>query len=170
MRVNYDGLSKSQSTAYNPQSNGVIERVHQVLNNCIRTYEMEECKLDERDPFGPFLGAAAFAIRSTFHTVLRASPAQLVFGRDMLLPVQFKADWALIHENKQRQIKKDNDRGNARRIKHEYRPGDTVLLTIPHKQRKHRSPREGPYTIEQVNANGTVIIKRGAVSDLVNIH
>jgi transposase InsO family protein len=64
MRVNY-GLSKSQSTAYNPQSNGVIERVHQVLNNCIRTYEMEERELDERDPFGPFLAAAAFAIQST---------------------------------------------------------------------------------------------------------
>jgi hypothetical protein len=55
------------------------------------------------------------------------------------------------------------------RIKHEYRTGDKVLLTIPRKQRKHRRPREGPYTIKQVNANGTVIIKRGAVSDLVNI-
>jgi hypothetical protein len=147
----------------------VIERVHQVLNNCIRTYEVEERELDERDPFGPFLAAAAFAIRSTFHRVLRASPAQLVFGRDMLLPVQFQADWALIHENKQRQIMKDNNRENAKRITHEYRVGDKVLLTIPRKQRKHRRPREGPYTIEKVNANDTVVIKRGAVSDLVNI-
>jgi hypothetical protein len=147
----------------------VIERVHQVLNNCIHTYEVEERELDERDPLGPFLAAAAFAIRSTFHTVLRASPAQLVFGRNMLLPIQFKADWALIHENKQRQMMTDNNCKNANCIKHKYRTSDKVLLTIPRKQRKHRRPRDGPYMIKQVNANGTVIIKRGAVSDLVNI-
>jgi hypothetical protein len=42
----------------------------------------------------------------------------------MLLPVQFKADWTLIHENKQRQIAKDNSRESRNRIKHEYRRGD----------------------------------------------
>jgi hypothetical protein len=35
-------------------------------------------------------------IRSTCHAVLDATPGQLVFGRDMLLPVQFEADWAII--------------------------------------------------------------------------
>jgi hypothetical protein len=56
--------------------------------------------------------------------VLTAGPAQVVFGRDILLPVQFEADWALIHANKQRQIAKDNNRENRNRIEHEYRRGD----------------------------------------------
>jgi len=93
MRLNY-GMKPCQSTPYNPQANGTIERVHQVLNNCLRTFELEEQELNERDPWGPFLAAAAFAIRSTLHTTLKASPAQLVFQRDMLLPIQFTANWA----------------------------------------------------------------------------
>ena len=93
MRLNY-GMKPCQLTPYNPQANGTIERVHQVLNNCLRTFELEEQELNERDPWGPFLAAAAFAIRSTLHTTLKASPAQLVFQRDMLLPIQFTANWA----------------------------------------------------------------------------
>ena len=86
MRANY-GLKKAQSTPRNP---------HQVLNNCLRAYELEDTELNEKDPWTPFLAAAAFAIRSTYHTVMAATPGQLVFGRDMILPLTFKADWACI--------------------------------------------------------------------------
>ena len=34
MRANF-GMKKKLSTPYNPQSNGIIERVHQVLNDAI---------------------------------------------------------------------------------------------------------------------------------------
>ena len=44
MRLNY-GMKPCQSTPYNPQANGTIERVHQVLNNCLRTFELEEQEL-----------------------------------------------------------------------------------------------------------------------------
>ena len=46
---------------------------------------------------------------------------------------------------------------------------EKVTLTIPKKQRKHNKAREGPYTITQVNTNGTIRIQRRAVSELVNI-
>ena len=143
--------------------------MHQVLNNAIRTYELEDRELDERDPFGPFLAAAAYAIRSTFHITLRASPGQLVFGRDMFLPLAFKADWAMIHARKQQEMDKNNARENAKRIPHEYNVGDKVLLTVPTKQAKHRQFREGPYTIEKVSANGNIHIRRGATLDRINI-
>ena len=172
MRLNY-GMKSQQSSPYNPQANGIIERVHQVLNNCLRTYELEEQELDEHDPFGQFLAAASFAIRSTFHTTLQATPGQLVFGRDMLLPIKFKADWAAINERKQKEINRNNERENKKRIKHTYKEGEKVLLKIPTKQRKHRLSREGPYTILQVNTNGTLRIKKplkdGHVSQLVNM-
>ena len=37
---------------------------------------VEEHELDETHPWDEFLTAAAFAIRSTHHTTLQASPAQ----------------------------------------------------------------------------------------------
>lgn len=33
---------EAQCTAYNPQSNGIVERVHQVLNDSLRTFELED--------------------------------------------------------------------------------------------------------------------------------
>jgi hypothetical protein len=32
--------------------------------------------MDEKDPWGPFLASAAYAIRSTFHTTLKATPGK----------------------------------------------------------------------------------------------
>jgi hypothetical protein len=91
MTKNY-GLNEKTGTSYNPQSNGMIVRIHQVLGNMLRTFELEERDLDAKDPFGSFLSAAAYAMRSAYHTLLEASPAELVFGRHMLLPVKFNAD------------------------------------------------------------------------------
>jgi hypothetical protein len=41
----------------------------------------------------------AYAIRSTFHTTIKATPEQLVFGRDMVLPITLLADWGAIDNN-----------------------------------------------------------------------
>jgi transposase InsO family protein len=73
------GLTEKVGTAYNPQSNGIIERVHQVIADALRTFELEKQELHGKDPWTPFLQAASFARRSTYHTTLRATPAQLVF-------------------------------------------------------------------------------------------
>ena len=82
-----------------------------VLGNALRNFELEEHELDETHPWDEFLKAAAFAIRSTHHTTLQASTAQLlVFGRDMFLPEQFVADWTRIRLNKQKSINKSNER------------------------------------------------------------
>ena len=82
------GIKEKLSSSYNWQSNGIVERVHQVLGNALRTFELENKELNINDPWGHFLNAAAWAICSTVHTTLDATPGQLVFGRDMLLPIQ----------------------------------------------------------------------------------
>ena len=163
------GISPKISTDYNPQSNAIIKRVHQVLGNALRTFELEKRELDEKEPFEPFLTATAYAIRSTYHTTLRATPGQLVFGRDMILPVQFKANWASIALRKQNRINKSNAQENQKRIPHTYNVGDKVLLEKPGKVRKMSAPREGPYEVVHVSTNGTVRIKNGAVIQRVNI-
>ena len=106
------------STEYNPQSNGILERVHQVLGNALRNFEIEKRELDEQNPWDEFLTSAAFAIRSTHHMVLEASPAQLVFNRDMFLPVKYVADWTRIRLKRQKRINKSNKRENSSRIPH----------------------------------------------------
>lgn len=168
MRCNY-GLAKKTSLEYNPQSNGIIERVHQVLGDMLRTFELEERELDEDDPWGEFLSAAGFAIRSTYHTTLESTPSQLVFGRDIILPIKFEADWARIRRNRQKEILRNNERENRQRIDYEYRVGDQVLLNKPGILPKMTAPRQGPYKVEQVYSNGTIRITDGTVSNRVNI-
>jgi hypothetical protein len=45
-----------------------------------------------------FLSDAAWAIWSTYHTVLKASPGAAIFGGDMLFDIPFIADWKKIGE------------------------------------------------------------------------
>ncbi len=49
-----------------------------------------------------FLSDATWAICSTYHTVLKASPGAAIFGRDMLVDILFIADWKIIGEHRQR--------------------------------------------------------------------
>ena len=48
----------------------------------IRTFEVQELDLDEKDPWSDtsILSAVMFAIRATYHTTLKATPMQLAFG------------------------------------------------------------------------------------------
>jgi hypothetical protein len=65
----------------------------------MRTAEIDGREMDEKAPWGQFLASAAYAIRSTFHTTLKATPGQLVFGRDMVLPIKFMADWGKLNNS-----------------------------------------------------------------------
>jgi hypothetical protein len=143
--------------------------VHQVLGNGLRNFEIEKRELDEHQPWDEFLSSAAFAIRSTHHTTLGASPAQLVFNRDMFLPIQFVADWTNIRLKRQKEINKSNSRENKSRIPHEYKVGDRILLTTPGILPKLTSPRTGPYAVVNVHDNGTVTIRKGHVQQRINI-
>jgi hypothetical protein len=140
--VNNYGIKKNNSTPFNPQSNGIIERVHLTLNDSLRTAEIDGREMDKKDPWGPFLSSAAYAIHSTFHTTLKATPGQLVFGRDMALPIKFMADWGAIEQQRQKEMGHNNRRENASRISHDYKVGDKILLKEPGKHlRKLEVPR-----------------------------
>jgi len=103
------GIKEKPTPDYNPQANAIIERIHQVLGNQLRSFELEERALttDEK-MFEPFLTACAYALRCTQHTTLKATPGQLVFGHDMILPIKFQADWALLAQRKQDSINDSN--------------------------------------------------------------
>ena len=65
------GIKIKAITVRNPQANAIVERIHQVIGNIIRTFELETNYLDEVNPFKGVLAAAAFAVRSTYHTTLK---------------------------------------------------------------------------------------------------
>jgi hypothetical protein len=139
------------------------------LGDALRTFELQERELDAMDPWSSFLASAAFAIRSTHHTTLGASPGKRVFGRDMLLPIKFKANWAEIKARHQDEMRCNNERENKGQKGHNYKAGDQIFFTDSRKRSKLSPPREGPYLVESVYTIGTILIQRGAVSERVNI-
>jgi len=69
---------------------------------------MHTDELDMTDSVYPadidtFIDNAVWAIRSTYHTVLKASPGAAIFGQDMLFDIPFVADWHKIGDYRQRQ-------------------------------------------------------------------
>jgi hypothetical protein len=129
----------------------------------LRTFENKNRHLPPIMPFRSFISAASWATLSTYHTTLQATPGQLVFGRDMLLSIPFRADWAQIKIQKQGLINKGILHKIALRIQHKYKVGDQVLLDKPGLWHKSTQPRTGPHTVTKIYQNSTVQIKRGAI-------
>jgi transposase InsO family protein len=166
------GVKPVPSTIKNPQTNAILERVHQVLGNMLRMFELQNHSEDELETPGFLTGIVAnvcYAIRATHHTMLNASPAQVVFGRDMLFPVQYIANWAGIGQRKWQQMEKDNQRENQKRINHDYKVNDLVLIRRDEIQQKLAKPTSGPYRIIQVFVNGTVMLQRNNTRERINI-
>ena len=168
------GISRKVITTRNPQANSIVERVHQVFHNMIRTIGIRDSRDLSDYGWTGVLSAVRQAMRSVVHTTMRATPTQLVFGRDALLNVSFEADWQYIKDRKQKLILQNNKRENATRIPHQYTVGDRVMVRRD-PNRKHGSNQfKGPYTVTNVYDNGTVKLTRatpagGAVFETWNI-
>ena len=64
----------------------------------LRTAELDMTDTVSKSDIADFLTNAAWAVCSTYHTVLETSPGAAIFGRDMLFDVPFLADWKKIGE------------------------------------------------------------------------
>ena len=147
----------------------MIERIHQILNDMLRTKEMEETELDPDRPFDSILSVIAYAIRCTYHPTLQATPGQLVFSRDMILPIAMRADWNSIQARQKAMIEHNNAVENSGRIEHTYEVGDKVTYNKHGKLRKAISPKRGPFEVTHVYTNGSVRIQCGNINERVNI-
>ena len=160
------GIKPRPITTRNPQANAIIERVHQTIGNILRTFDVRS--MDQEDPWGGILAATMFSVRATYHTTMRASPMQLVFGRDAILNIKHVTDWTHLKQLKQERINSNNKQENKSRIHHTYKVGDQILLRA-RKYSKHDQEYEGPYPLTKVGKNGTVNFQKGIVNDVVNI-
>ena len=137
----------------------------------LRTAEIDMADSVDASDIDTFLTNVAWAIRSTYHTVLKASPGAAIFGRDMLFDVPFLADWNKVGDYRQRQTDRNTERENKTRVDWDYAVGDKVLLRKEGILRKLESKEyeKDPWTVSQVHTNGTIRIQRGTKSERLNI-
>ena len=126
--------------------NTVLERIHQVLGNLVRNFNIDQTYVDEDDPWSGILAAAAFEIHQTTNSKKCYIPGQFIFGHDIILPINQLVYWGSLRQQKQTQINKDNTRENRDRVDHDYKVGDNVMLTN-HNAYKYESKYKGPFVI-----------------------
>ena len=124
---------------------------------------------EKEDVIRELTSAAAFGIRATVHGVTKYSPAQLVFSKDMILRTNMVADVELVRQRRQAAIAVNNARENKRRIAHQYKPGDKVLILSGGLDPKLKL-NEGPFRVLSYNkSSGTLHIRRRNYIEPINI-
>jgi hypothetical protein len=157
---NIYGIKRKPTSVKNPQANAILERIHAVFGNMLRTSKLDMAELVKASDIDVFLSDTAWAVFSNYHTVLKASPGAAIFGRDMLLDIPFIADWQKIGEHRQRLNDLNKARENKGRIDYDYKVSQKVLVRkegILHKSESiwHRNP----WLITTVHTNGTITVK-----------
>jgi len=127
-------VSRNASLLWNLSSDynhgkSVINNIHQVIANMLCTSNPITDAAATKIHIEQQLHATQWAINSTYHT-LKALPAQLVFGWDMIMPPTYIANWAAIKSHKQ-EVTNAANKENKHHIPHEYHVGEKILV---HKQ------------------------------------
>ena len=136
----------------------------------LRTSELDMAEWVKASDIDSILSNAAWAVRSTHHTVLKASPGAAIFGRDMLFDIPFIADWQKIGEYRQKLTDRSNARDNEGRIDYDYNVGQKVLVRKEGILRNAESRwHKRPWLITTVHTNGTITVQRGNKLERMNI-
>ncbi|GET60683.1 DDE-type integrase/transposase/recombinase [Rhizophagus irregularis DAOM 181602=DAOM 197198] len=174
------GVKHQLSTAYHPQTNGLVERFNQTLCEALAKYANEN-----KDDWDVYLSSVLFAYRTKRHNTTRHEPFYLMYGRDAILPIEFAVRTTqvdisesdtqqdlfnrihtltgkvvgerlltqdIIHQSQQKQKQRHDS------VLHDvqFKIGDLVLLyqsQLRGKQ-KLRERWKGPYYIHEVLSNG----------------
>jgi hypothetical protein len=86
------GVKRKPTTIKNPQVNAILECLHKVLAQTLRTAELDMAMTVTSNDVDVFLNNTAWAICSTYHTVIEASSGGAIFGCDMLFVIPFIAN------------------------------------------------------------------------------
>ena len=112
---------KILQTVKNPQSNAVAERLHQTVTNILHSTlyaNPPDNQLEAELLVDTALQKAAYAMRATVHTTLKATPGSLVYQRDMILNIPVVADLLNITARRQQLIDERTMAENRKRISH----------------------------------------------------
>ncbi len=130
------------------------------------TAELDMANTVATSDIDAFLTDPAWAICSTYHRVLKASPGAAIFGWDMLFDIPFLADWDKIGEHRQCQTDHNMECENRSCHDWDYKVGDKVLLRKDGLLRKSETWHESdPWTITSVHTNEKIRVQRGTKSE-----
>jgi hypothetical protein len=136
----------------------------------LRTSELDMAELVKTSDIDVFLSDTAWAVHSTYHTVLKASPGAATFGQDMLFDIPFIADWQKIGEYRQRLTDLSNARKNKGRVDNDYKVGQKVLLRKEGILQNAESRwHKKHWLITTVHTNGTITVQCGNKLEQMNI-
>jgi hypothetical protein len=154
----------------NPRAIAILEHIHAVLGNMLRTSELDMAKRVKASDIDVFLSDAPWAVCSTYHTVLKASPSSVIFGQDMLFDILFIADWQKIGEHRQRLTDLKNAHESKDKIDYDYKVGQKVLLRKEGILRNSEFRwHKKPWLITSVHTNGIITVQLGNKIDSINI-
>jgi hypothetical protein len=74
------GIKRKPTSVKNPQANAILERIHAVFRNMLHTSKLNMAEMVKASDIDVFLSDAAWAVCSTYHTVVKASPDAAIFG------------------------------------------------------------------------------------------
>ena len=175
------GISKSHTTAYHPEEDGLVERFNRTLLQLLRTYVEQESEWEEHLPL------ALYAYRIAVHTTTGVSPYVLMFGRQPKLsvfdsPHAFDSTTYQFHLctklAKLKDIVESNLVSSAADQKHfhdrrshvsSFRVGDNVWLSSP-RAGKLDPKWEGNWKVVSVKNPVNVEISDGARTKVVHIN
>jgi hypothetical protein len=164
------GVKRKPTSIKNPPVNAILEHIHAVFTNMLRTAEPNTTKLVNASDIDIFLADAAWVILSTHHTVLKVSPGAAIFGQDMLFDIPFIADWKKIGEHRQKLTDLNTAHENKGRIDYDYKVDQKILVRNKGILRKAQSiRRKDPWTITTVHMNETIMIQCGNNQERLNI-
>ena len=166
------GIRGIRTTAYHPQTNGVVERFNGTLKSMLRRLVREKPRA-----WDTFVAPALFAFREVPQESTGYSPFELMFGRRVRGPMAVLRDlWAdddqqqtvrdaskYVCELRQRitetcklargNLEKSSDQSKQyydRKAKERhFQEGDSVLLLLPEKHNKLEMAWQGPYNIKE---------------------
>ena len=164
------GTRLAYSTAYHPQTQGVVERMNSVIEQCMRCTIHESGNINEWEKI---LSTMELVINSLPNKSTGFSPFYLNYGYEPILPIQLikgdeeirtesigsfvrrvTSDWELAKENLQRAVSLQQKYYNKRHRDVQFAVGDLMLLStrnlkmrgIPDKLKKRFM---GPFKIQE---------------------
>jgi len=166
------GFKHIHTTAYHPQTNGMIERFHRSLKTSLRC-------LTVTPNWTSSLSLVLLGWRNTIHSATGASPAQMLFGVGTTFPEEFINPHKLVSLDSLNAARKhflDNDTNPSFNKSSSYKTFiPTSLFScqfvwLQAKDTSHMKPRYiGPFKVLEWRDNNTVIIKKNDKPYTTNI-
>ena len=179
------GIKKTRTTPLRPQSDGMVERFNRTLLQEVAKY----CASDQRD-WDVHLPVLLMAYRSAEHEATAHTPARLMLGRELRLPVDLatgrppqeeatplatsyaqalQESMKSVHDHARRHL---NTSGRSMKARYDdqareavFEAGDRVWLHNPRRKKglspKLQSPWEGPYDVIEALSDVTYRIRHG---------